>query len=285
MCKRDGEYWDSGWNPIKAAGGGFHCTKCSPGCLNCWAENINIKRMGGRPYDGTKTEFVLDEKTMQWPTSWGKERTIFVCHLCDLFHEDIPDSMIERVFQAMELADWHKYLVLTKRPERLEHFLAENRYPVFTGYPGPREHIWIGTTVCNQAEVDEKIPILIASSASHRWLSIEPMLEPITLRYISQKRDETPLPSNLKIDWVTVGAESLGFRMGRPSNWFTEIKPIVEQCKAAKAPPCFQDKTGQGGQTGIQGIPVWVKQIHYQNRLVRNNEELPVDVRFRERPF
>jgi protein gp37 len=284
--KRIGKYWDESWNPVKDARGGYHCTKCSPGCANCWAEKINMMA-GGKPYnesqriagDDTPVEFVISEKAMNGKITQPKPQTFFVCDLCDLFHKDVPADIVGRVIRKIETLNQHTYLLLTKRPQNALRYF-DGTHPLFTDYPGPSEHIWLGVSVCVKEELP-KIDILRNTPAAHRWVSFGPLLE---------NMGQVNLDG---IDWVVIEEESLGYKPGRPSSpsgqgWHTCVLPIVKQCKSAQyekpAPPCFQPKTEQGGQTEIRGIPVWVKQIHYQNRLVKNIEELPVDIRFRERP-
>lgn len=44
---------------------------------------------------------------------------IFVNSMSDLFHKDVPDEVIVKVFETMNKAHWHTFQVLTKRPERV----------------------------------------------------------------------------------------------------------------------------------------------------------------------
>ncbi|MGA2324305.1 MAG: DUF5131 family protein [Sedimentisphaerales bacterium] len=253
--KRIGKYWDESWNPIIDSRGGYHCTKCSPGCANCWAEKINLLKFKDHPYDGTPVEFAISEKVMNGKITQPRPHTFFVCDLCDLFHRDVNIELQDRIFVAMKNHPQHKFLVLTKRPENAlrYHFVDpwENRHFI-------PDNVWYGISVCLPAE-KEKIDILRRIPAIHRWVSFGPLLG---------NMGEINLEG---INWVIIEEESLGWRPGRPSSpsgngWHNCVKPIVEQCKAA-------------------GIPLWVKQIHYQGRLLKNIEELPVDVRVRERPF
>ncbi|MFA5323305.1 MAG: hypothetical protein WC373_11595, partial [Smithella sp.] len=52
------EWCDETINPIQdvvkgQSGRGYHCTKCSPGCLNCYAERINKIRGNGEPFNNS----------------------------------------------------------------------------------------------------------------------------------------------------------------------------------------------------------------------------------------
>ena len=84
------------------------------------------------------------------PLRWRKARVVFVNSMSDLFHRDVPESFILRVFQAMEQASWHVFQVLTKRSDRLRE-------------PVDRLHfaesacdLSIGSNVCRMRELEEK---------------------------------------------------------------------------------------------------------------------------------
>ena len=40
---------------------------------------------------------------------------IFVNSMSDLFHQEVPLDFIEKVFDIMNRANWHRYQILTKR--------------------------------------------------------------------------------------------------------------------------------------------------------------------------
>jgi hypothetical protein len=91
--------------------------------------------------------------------------------------------------------------------------------PCSFGKEGPAgkevpSNIWIGATICNQAEADRDIPKLLATPAAKRFLSIEPMLGPVDLRHLL--RHQNP---GLNIDaltgWTTRG--QLGMAPGECS--------------------------------------------------------------------
>jgi protein gp37 len=62
------------------------------------------------------------ERLLQ-PLEWKKPRMIFVNSMSDLFHKEVPNSHISRVFDTMEKANWHIYQVLTKRSSLLRKFI------------------------------------------------------------------------------------------------------------------------------------------------------------------
>ena len=161
------EWTEKTWNPVTG------CTKCSPGCENCYAEKMarRLQAMGQPKYrDGfnvTLQRDVLDE-----PLRWKKPRMVFVCSMGDLFHKEVPFYFVHEVMRAIHKAPQHVYQILTKRPERMADYFLTYRTP---------SYVWLGVTVCNQAEADEKIPVLLGIPATVRFVSVEPMLEPVDL--------------------------------------------------------------------------------------------------------
>jgi protein gp37 len=154
----------------------------------------------------------------------------FVNSMADLFHDKVPEDFIDAVFQVMEKAHWHRFQVLTKRPENMAKFSQryfKNRTP-----PG---NIWLGTSVENQEAFDKRIPALRKTRAAVRWLSCEPLLGPI--RFDSADA----------IDWVVVGGESDSVRPMKKA-WATSLR---DQCKKERIPFFFKqwgsfDEAGNG---------------------------------------
>src|SRR5690606_6198863 len=115
------------WNPIVG------CSIVSPGCTNCYAMQMaaRIERMNPRleHYKGltkrvngkavwTGTLALAPGKTLLEPLRTKKPTMWFVNSMSDLFHEDVPDEWIDRVFAVMALTPQHTYQVLTKRSAR-----------------------------------------------------------------------------------------------------------------------------------------------------------------------
>jgi protein gp37 len=252
------EWTDYSWNPIRTIHGGYHCTKVSAGCQNCYAEKINM-RFG----DGVKfhkllnpVEFCINKKQIEKPLHWRKPRRIFVQSMGDLFHEDIPFSFIANVFYIIHMASQHTYMVLTKRPERMKEFIE--------GFAGPKRlqdwayeypNVWLGVTAENQKMADERIPILLQIPAAKRFVSVEPMLGPTNLAHIDAemaghknmyfinalngRHDDMGRPCNElnKLDWVICGGETgPGARPMHP-DW---VRSLRDQCQAAGTPFFFK---------------------------------------------
>lgn len=280
------EWTDATWNPIVG------CSVISPGCTNCYAMKLAGTRMKNHPTrqgltDESKAGPVwngqvrFNEKELLKPLSWRKPRKIFVCAHSDLFQEAVPDEWIDKVFAIMALCPQHTFQVLTKRPERMREHINRNRHngcgfdkvlggellhhytavirrgikvPVFAL---PLPNVWLGVSVEDQSRADERIPVLLATPATKRFVSAEPLLGPVDLPQIVSREGEifnslsleewaafpdapevkhTPGAGNL-IDWVIVGGESgTGARPMHP-NW---VRSLRDQCKAADVPFFFK---------------------------------------------
>src|SRR6266498_1201701 len=111
------EWTDATWNPMRG------CTKISPGCAHCYAETFAERFRGvpGHPFE-QGFDLRLVPEALDLPLQWKRSRLIFVNSMSDLFHEDVPDTYIEKVFGVMRNATHHRFQVLTKRAERLESF-------------------------------------------------------------------------------------------------------------------------------------------------------------------
>jgi len=131
--------------------------------------------------------------------------------------------MIYHVFKAMENTPQHRFLVLTKRPHRMQNIMSEAYYRCYDNL----DHVYLGVTVCNQKEANQKIPILLQTLAVYRWLSIEPILGAI----------EIPQEQLKQLDWVVVGGESgKGARPMHP-DW---VRKVRDDCQEAGTPFYFK---------------------------------------------
>jgi len=115
------EWCDEVWNPVTG------CTKIREGCKNCYAERIAKRFWGDRNF----TDVQCHPDRLKKPLHWKKPRKIFVCSMSDLFHEDVPENFIDKVFALMALNPLHTFIVLTKRPKRMLEYLSYYKRPFF----------------------------------------------------------------------------------------------------------------------------------------------------------
>lgn len=107
------------WNPVTG------CTKVSAGCDHCYAETF-AERWRGVPghYFEHGFDVTLRPDKLDQPLRWKRPRRIFVNSMSDLFHEDVPDEYIARVWQVMASTPRHTYQILTKRHARMRSWVS-----------------------------------------------------------------------------------------------------------------------------------------------------------------
>lgn len=197
------EWTEMTWNPVSG------CTKISQGCKNCYAERMakRLKAMGSDRYrNGFRV--TLHPDLLDAPRRWKRSRTVFVNSMSDLFHEDVPDDYIARVFDTMSACPQHTFQVLTKRAERLAELAPRLPWPA---------HVWMGVSV-EDRRVIGRVPKLQEVPAAIRFLSLEPLIGPL---------EDLPLEG---ISWAIVGGESGPRARPMKREW---VNSILKQCRAA----------------------------------------------------
>ena len=139
--------------------------------------------------------------------------------MSDLFHEDVPEQFIKKVFATMISASQHQYQILTKRSERLVELNDVLKW---------NSNIWMGVSVEN-SDYLHRIDHLRQTNAAIKFLSLEPLLGPLH-------------QLNLQgIDWVIVGGESGPGARPITEEWVEEIK---KQCTENHVPFFFKQWGG-----------------------------------------
>lgn len=208
MAETSGIEWtDASWNPVTG------CTKVSAGCLNCYAEELSLRLQKMHPGKKYRNGFkvTLHENDISLPLKWKEPKKIFVNSMSDLFHKDVPFDFIDKIWGTMLEARHHTYQILTKRPERMKEYIAENAYKRDIT---PR-HIWLGTSV-EDAKVIHRIDTLRKVSAHMRFISMEPLIGDVGDLNLSG------------IQWVIVGGESGPKYRPMKEQWAVNIR---DQCK------------------------------------------------------
>ena len=216
------EWTDASWNPITG------CSKISPGCQHCYAEMM-ARRLCAMRVDKYKNGFrvTLHEDCLEEPVKWRKPKTIFVCSMSDLFHEDVPFVFIDKVLLVIERTPQHRYQILTKRAKRMVEYFSTRSVP---------ENVWLGVTVDVKASKSRIDSLRSIKNAPIRFLSCEPLLEDLGTLDLTG------------IDWIIVGGES--GRQARPmkEEWALNIKQQVDA--AGKA--FFFKQWGTWGSDGVK---------------------------------
>ena len=204
------EWTDATWNPVTG------CTKIGPGCDNCYAERFAERWRGieGHPYE-QGFDLRLWPSRLGQPARWKKPRMIFVNSMSDLFHKEIPTAYIDAVFDAMEIADWHVYQVLTKRSSIMRNYVNRR----YDGQRAP-SHIWLGVSVEDSAH-KSRIEHLRQINSDARFVSFEPLLGSI---------GDVDLTD---IAWAIVGGESGPRARPMEPAWATELRMICKRFEVA----------------------------------------------------
>jgi protein gp37 len=184
-------------------------------------------------------EVTLHDDLVDLPRKLRQPWVIFVNSMSDLFHEDVPEDFIGRVFETMAGCPQHTFRVLTKRSRRLRDMAAKLPWP---------NNVWIGVSVEDQ-RVLGRIDELREVPADVRFLSCEPLLGPL---------DALDFEG---IAWVIVGGESGPGARPMRQEW---VESILQQCRRARVPFFFKqwggvrkDRTGRelNGRT-VDELPV-----------------------------
>ena len=260
------EWTNKTWNPITG------CTPISPGCANCYARRM-AKRLAGRVgYPEAPHEFdvTLHPERLGEPLRWKKPARVFVCSMSDLFHEDVSFEFVDKIMAVIGRSQQHTFQILTKRSDRMAEYFAQDRYDnilreayglqfrvdgMGQGISNPSRfglpNIWIGVTAENQEQADKRIPTLLQIPAVIKFVSVEPMLGPVDLRYLQPNDPPTEINALTgthgvlrphrgtcpRLNWVIVGGETgPGARPMHP-DWARSLR---DQCVEAGTPFFFK---------------------------------------------
>lgn len=242
------EWCDHTWNLV------WGCFKVSPGRQHCYAETL-ARRYGFDVWGPAKTteRRVMGANYWRQPIRWNaaaeKAQTrarVFCCSMADVF-EAHPTNAQERpkLWALIDQTPWLDWLLLTKRPENITTMIPREWHDT------PRDNVWFGTSVESQEQADKRILELLKVPARVRFLSCEPLLGALDIRWAlhypacPQHPGEIAagwghLPCDCRpyqrenktgIEWVICGGESgHGARPMHP-DWARSLR---DQCKTAK---------------------------------------------------
>jgi protein gp37 len=259
MSKSNIQWTDDTWNPTTG------CTRVSAGCDHCYAFLSHDRRhiAWKRGWETAPAQYHLPFSRVQLledrlygklsPLRKRQPRRYFVDSMSDLFHEDVPDDYLRRVFEVMRQARRHTFQILTKRPERMRDWTRAHQ-------PEPLPNVWLGTSVEDQAAADTRIPLLLDTPAAVRFLSCEPLLGPVDL---------DPWLSGL--DWIILGGESGPHARAMATEW---LDFLIAQCRQAPDIAVFVKQLGS----------VWKNANGAKHGHGGDPDEWPADLRIREFP-
>lgn len=213
------EWTEMTWNPS------IGCNKISEGCQFCYAELManRLQAMKTPGYENAFAFKVMPER-LDYPLAIKKSTLFFVNSMSDLFHEEMPFSFLDQVFETIKKTPHHTYQILTKRERTLEKYFANRSVP---------DNAWLGVTV-ESCLRKNRIEILRGVNAKVRFLSIEPLLTDM---------GELDLDG---IHWVIVGGESGPRSRPMKPEWAINIQ---KQCEVQNVSFFFK----QWGAWGSDG--------------------------------
>lgn len=209
-------YSPRSWNNVRG------CEKVSPGCTHCYAETFAERFRGveGHPYE-FGFDFRLAPFKLEEPLTVSERSAVFVNSMADIFYggnrhdkAENPTEYIRDACQIMLEADWHIYIILTKRAQRMKDLLNGTDSIFREAAQAP--HIWWGVSVENQKHGLERLKILQETRARTRCISFEPLLEDL---------GEMDLTG---IDWGKIGGESGAGCRPMEKDW---VGNIMDQMK------------------------------------------------------
>lgn len=238
------------------------CQPVSPACDHCYAEAW-AKRSGtvkwGPGEDRRRTTAAYWQQPLKWAKAAraaGTRPRVFCASLADVFDNAVPEDWRADLWTLIAKTPELDWLLLTKRPQNIARMLPvidSNRpgyRPWNIRWPAGWPNVWLGTTVENQEEADRRIPPLLAVPAARRFLSCEPLLGPVDLRFIHHDgmveidalagthgvirphRGESP-----RLDLVIAGGETgPGARPMHPGF----VRSLRDQCVTAGIPFFFK---------------------------------------------
>ena len=168
-----------------------------------------------------------------------------------MFGEWVPDEWIKAVFDACATAPQHRYIFLTKNPERYGRLHDNGILPTDDNY-------WFGATMTqgvNENRIANHLPQYNGRpqpTYRNTFVSVEPIMDDIEARH--------PMGGFFTyyakcIKWAIVGAES-GNRKGKIKPQREWIEKIVKACRKNGIPVFLKDSLAEiWGEPLIQEYP------------------------------
>lgn len=219
------EWATASWNPWMG------CSKVSEGCLHCYAFRHHPGWVDG--------ELRRTGPAFTNPDRWKEPERIFVCSMSDFFHENAMPEWRQEAWEIMERNRRHVFMLLTKRPHLIRSMLPETWFDE----PERWNHIWLGVTVELQKRA-RRVDTLLSIPAAVRFVSFEPLLGPIEVKWVVGNRDLRQTDFEF-VDWVITGGESdpMSPRLDpKLTQWFRDIR---DACRDVGVPYFHKQNGGR----------------------------------------
>lgn len=251
------------------------CDRISPGCANCYAldaaASLKRRELGrmakafaqGKPEPKTRYQNDGDPKTsgpgFGFTVHWDKLNNfnfpagarVFVNSMSDVFHEEAPVEAIAKLWAAFASKPAVRWLVLTKRPERMREILMDDEFKLNTSrlvagdtlmpIEWPLPNVWLGVSIENRRFVG-RADVLRETPSAIRFISAEPLLGPLIYDGIWKGRSvglstmrakrcwadgfEGPELDLTDIDWLIIGGESGAKHRRFDLQWARDLRDV-----------------------------------------------------------
>ena len=239
MAENSGISWtDNTFNPW------IGCTKVSPACDFCYAETWDNRFKGerwGPKAARTRTKIRNWNKVRKWDrlaAESGAKTIVFTASLADIFdnHKSILPEWRSDFWALVRETPNLSWMLLTKRPQNIKRYLPDDWGD---GYA----NVALGASAENQEETDRRTPVLMDVPAACRFLSMEPLLGPVSLPADILRPDG--------ISYLIAGGESGAFARKTNPDW---IRSVRDQAHGAGIGFHFK----QWGEWNAEGVRVGV---------------------------
>lgn len=194
------------WNPV---------TGCKYGCDYCYARDIGVRFNGDFEPKFYPDRLAAPENTKVPVSNVPGSNNVFVCSMADLFGEWVPDEWIDKVLESVRANPQWTFIFLTKNPARM----------VDIDWP---RNAWVGTTIDRQSRVAEAEGAFSRIMATVKFVSMEPMLEPISFAQIAV------------FDWVIIGGRSKNTGGAEFQPEWSWVESVLNQARAEKLKVYFK---------------------------------------------
>lgn len=269
------------WNPLTG------CTEISPGCDHCYARVVAERAQrnpklnaakNGNPY-AKGFELTLHPHRLDEPKRKRDPRAYFVNSISDMFHAKVPRDYIKQIFAVMNDQQRHRFMILTKRPERALQLSRDLQMGLIW-----TPNIWMGTTV-EDWDRRHRIDTLREIPAAVRFISAEPLLGSLLHPPGNDwGPDLEPGPYKLNLEgihWLICGGESGAGARRFDLAWARELREACAEQGVAyflkqmgKAP--YDSGGGKNGQPIYPSFPgkgdepeYWPEDLRVQQMPVR----------------
>lgn len=240
------EWCDHTFNPW------WGCTKVYEGCAHCYAEKW--ARRCGQQVWGRAQRRTFGEKHWGVPHTWnrkaereGRRLRVFCGSMCDVFEDNGQIDRDRRLlWWTVEHTPHLDWLLLTKRPENFPDMVR----PSWHLDRCPR-NVWLGISASTQKRLNDRLWWLLNFRATVRFISLEPLLEPVSLRAAFGEAFDCDdvkryLPAGGIPWWLIIGGESGPGARPCDVEWVEDLRA---EC-AHLGIPCFVKQMGDNQYFG-----------------------------------